>query len=314
MIKKEKHRERDKMFEDIKKNSPWQLIEKISKGWSKDDKYYIKTEDGQQLLLRLSNIIDYKAKKKEYEIVKKYSKLGFPMSEPVDFGLCQKNQKVYMLLTWVEGRDLEEVLPDLSVEKQYQLGKEAGRILKKIHSIKIEDSDMPLDSKKAKKLLQLSKYEKSKVRVEGDEGIIKYIRDNIDKIWKMDPVYMHGDYHPGNLIYRDDGSIGLIDFNRWEIGDPYEEFYKLESFGIDTSIPYCIGQIDAYFLDDIPEDFWIALAVYVAHASLYSIKWAEKFGQEDIDGMIERFHRSFENYDGFKSHVPKWYVNKNRYK
>ena len=73
----------------------------------------------------------------------------------------------------------------------------------------------------------------------------------------------------------------MIDFNRWEVGDPYKEFYKLESFARELSIPYCIGQIQAYFDDNIPEDFWSILAVYVAHASLFSIKWAEKFGQAD---------------------------------
>lgn len=38
-------------------------------------------------------------------------------------------------------------------------------------------------------------------------------------------------------------AIGVIDFNRWEVGDPYEEFYKLESFARELSVPYCIGQI-----------------------------------------------------------------------
>lgn len=65
-------------------------------------------------------------------------------------------------------------------------------------------------------------------------------QSEIKKIWKEPPVYMHGDFHPGNLIYMRDGTIGVIDFNRWEVGDPYEEFYKLESFGVEVSIPYCI--------------------------------------------------------------------------
>ena len=112
---------------------------------------------------------------------------------------------------------------------------------------------------------------------------------------------------PGNLIYTPEGKIGVIDFNRWEVGDPYEEFYKLESFGRELSVPYCIGQIDSYFQDHVPVDFWKALAVYVAHASLYSIKWAEKFGQEEIDGMIRRCRIAFDDYDGFSSVVPRWY-------
>lgn len=103
--------------------------------------------------------------------------------------------------------------------------------------------------------MQLSRYEESNVRIENDEIAIKYVKDNIKNIWTKEPVYMHGDFHPGNLIYMNDGSIGVIDFNRWEVGDPYEEFYKLDSFGIELSVPYCIGQVDAYFDDDIPLDF-----------------------------------------------------------
>lgn len=120
-------------------------------------------------------------------------------------------------------------------------------------------------------------------------------------------MYLHGDFHPGNLIYMQDGSIGAIDFNRWEVGDPYEEFCKLESFGIEISIPYCIGQIDTYFNDDVPQDFWTANAVYAAQASLFFIKWAENFGQADIAGMVRRAKATFENFDDFTVSVPNWY-------
>ena len=108
--------------------------------------------------------------------------------------------------------------------------------------------------------------------MEGDGHAIAYVRENIDRIRSVPPVYLHGDFQPGNLILRPDGSIGVIDFNRWEDGDPWEEFYKPESFGVEISIPYCIGQIDAYFDDTVTEDFWRVLAVYSAHASLFSIK------------------------------------------
>lgn len=300
------------MFDDIKNSDCWKNIKLISKGWSNDKKYYITTKDEKHFLLRISDIDQYEVKQKEYEIIKKYSALGVHMSMPIDFGICNDGNNVYMLLTWIEGNDLENVLSKLPEREQYQLGRKAGKILKQIHSIKVDSSDSPITSKKTKKLLQLSRYEESQVRIAGDDIAIKYVKDNIDKIWKKQPVYMHGDYHPGNLIYTPDGNIGVIDFNRWEIGDPYEEFYKLESFGIEHSIPYCIGQIDAYFDDEIPEEFWVVLAVYVAHASLYSIKWAEKFGQKEIDGMVERCRMAFADYDDFNLYVPKWYTDKYR--
>lgn len=292
----------------IESSKNWKSVEMVSKGWSSDKKYFVTTNIGELLLLRISDINQYDAKKKEYEIITKYSKLGISMSMPLEFGVCNEGENVYMLLSWIEGKDLEEILPDLPEKEQYLLGREAGKILKKIHSIPVEEVDIPMNTKREKKLLQLSRYEDSQVRISNDEIAIEYVKANINLIWKETPVYMHGDFHPGNLIYKADGSIGVIDFNRWEVGDPYEEFYKLESFGIEVSIPYCIGQIDAYFEDKILEDFWIANAVYVAQASLFSIKWAEKFGQEEIDGMVRRARVSFANFEDFRRYIPKWYT------
>ena len=293
---------------NIKNSSAWLSCEKITKGWSSDEKYKIETQDGQALLLRISDISAYEYKKKEFEIVQKYSKLGFEMSQPLDFGICNGGNSCYMLLTFVEGRDLEEALPTLSEKEQYLLGRKAGEILKRIHSMALDECDIPTQTKRERKLYQLARYEESPhLRVENDENVIEFVKNNIDLIWKEVPVYQHGDFHPGNLIYMSNGEIGVIDFNRWEVGDPYEEFYKLESFAIEVSVPYSVGQIDAYFDGEIPMDFWGALAVYCAHAALFSIKWAEKFGQKDVDGMVERCHRAFENYDKFNSVVPKWY-------
>lgn len=300
------------MYFGINSSAAWKSVEPVSKGWSGDKKYFVRTESGEKLLLRLADIGQYDIKNKEYEIIKKYSETGIKMSLPIEFGVCNERKNVYMLLTWIEGRDLEEVLPELSENEQYMLGREAGSILRKIHSIPTDEADIPADTKKAKKLLQLTRYEESQVRLFGDKDVIEYVRNNIDLIWRKKPVYMHGDFHPGNLIYMNDGSIGVIDFNRWEVGDPYEEFYKLQSFGIENSISYCIGQIDAYFNNEVPEDFWSTLAVYVAHASLFSIKWAEKFGKKDVEGMVKRCKAAFEDYDNFKLHIPKWYTDKFR--
>lgn len=294
-------------FMDIPFVAEWKEARLIEKGWSDDKKYLVKTFAGEKLLLRLSDISNYDKKKKEYEIINKYAKLGFAMSMPVSFGECNQGQNVYMLLSWVSGMDLEEVLPNITEKEQYLLGRQAGEILKKIHGLVVESQDIPAKTKVEKKIKQLERYEASSVRAANDKVAVQYVKDNINKIWSKGSVYLHGDFHPGNLIYMEEGLLGVIDFNRWEVGDPYEEFYKLESFARELSVPYCIGQIDAYFDDDIPNDFWEVLAVYVAHASLYSIKWAEKFGQDDIDDMTKRCLAAFKDYDNFKRHVPVWY-------
>ena len=166
------------MFDDIRQKSEWESIERISKGWSADEKYYIRTREGKSLLLRCSDIGKYEAKKKEYEMIKRCSQLGFLMSAPVDFGICNQGKTVFMLLTWMEGEDLEQVLPRLSADKQYMLGRKAGAILKKIHSLPVEQADIPQDTKKEKKLAQLSRYEQSQVRMEQDQAVIDYVRSS----------------------------------------------------------------------------------------------------------------------------------------
>ncbi|MFT4106894.1 MAG: phosphotransferase [Lacrimispora sp.] len=295
------------MFEELQKSGKWKRVVPIQKGWSDDRKYYIETADEQKLLLRTSDIKYYEQKKKEFDIIKKYSALSFEMSEPVDFGTLHSRQNVYMLLTWVDGDDLELALSKLDRDEQYRLGREAGEILREIHSLQIPADEFPAQTKIARKVALLQKYMESEHRIQGDEAVIKFINQNIHKIWSKPPVYQHGDFHPGNLILTPENKIGVIDFNRWEIGDPYEEFYKLESFGTDVSIPYCIGQIDAYFDNDVPADFWDILAVYVAHAALYSIKWAEGFGQTEIENMVRICNKSFAHYNNFEKSVPNWY-------
>ena len=300
------------MYFDIEASKDWLSAEQIAKGWSSDRKFLIQTRSGERRLLRLSDIGQYDAKRKEYGIIGKYSRLGFAMSAPREFGVCDGGRQVYMLLDWVEGSDLEATLPGLAEKEQYLLGRRAGEILRKIHSVPLDPADVPNQTKREKKLLQLSRYEASDLRIPNDAAAIRYVKENIDQIWRESPCYLHGDFHPGNLIYRRDGAIGVIDFNRWEVGDPWEEFYKLESFGTEVSVPYCIGQIDAYFGDAIPAGFWRANAVYVAQASLFSIKWAERFGQRDIDGMVKRAKAALEHFEGFTRTVPTWYTEEYR--
>lgn len=292
-------------FYDIPEASSWADVQAIDKGYSSDRKYLVQTKSGGKLLLRISGKDSYEKKKKEYEIIKKYAVVGFPMSMPIAFGICGEEQNVYMVLSWVEGCDLEKMLPKLSQEEQYRLGRQAGSILKGIHGVHMEELN-PLP-KTEKKIKQLERYLNSSVRAANDESAVRYVRENFYKMETETFVYQHGDFHPGNLIYMPDGNIGVIDFNRWEAGDPYEEFLKLQSFGVEVSIPYCVGQIDEYFDDKVPMKFWETLAVYVAHTSLYSIAWAEKFGQADVDGMLRRWDKACHDYDDFRKVIPGWY-------
>lgn len=296
---------------DIDDYDNWVNIKEIKAGWSLDRKYYIETKDNKRLLLRIADIDFYKRKKLEFNFIKKINNLNFSMSKAISFGLCNNQECVYMILSWIDGTPLCEILNQLPETKQYLLGIDAGKILKSIHSIPIETCDISTKSKIAHKLKQLKNYETSQFRVENDENIISYIKNNINKIDSLPPVYQHGDFHAGNLILNPNKSLGVIDFNRYDCGDKYEEFLKVQSFDVEISIPFSIGQINGYFDNNPPRDFWEILSVYVAHTSLFSINWAEKFGTEAINDMKRRCEEAISDYNNFQEIIPRWYKTNN---
>lgn len=293
----------------IPNSEAWTRIEPVLKGWSSDKKYYVEAGDGQKLLLRLSSREAFERKQAEYEFIEQVNQLDFPMSRVMDCGVCNDGQNTYMLLTWVEGRPLEECILLFSVAEQYKLGVQTAGVLKQIHSIPNRNNLSNWEANmQAKILARVKNYENFPYRVEGDETAITYIRENIDLLSHVEKVYQHGDFHIGNLIYTTQGQIGVIDFNRCDSGDYVEEFYKLQAFDRERSVPFARGRIHGYFEGEPPKEFWMRMALYVAYSSLFSIVWAIPYGLADIEGMGERCTVALADYDGFKKVVPGWYV------
>lgn len=290
----------------------WRSIEPVLKGWSNDKKFYIEDNEGNKLLLRLSPGKAFARRQDEFALIKRLNQLGFPMSQAVSFGTCSsagREELVYMLLTWVEGIPLDDCLAALTPEEQYKLGVEAGGILRRIHSIR-NDHDLTgwEEAMQAKILSRIKEYEDCPYHLKGDEQAIHYVKENIGSIHNVEKVYNHGDYHVGNLIYTPEGGIGVIDFNRWDIGDYAEEFYKVQFFDRELSVPFARGKLDGYFAGPPPEAFWRRQALYVAYSSLFSIKWAIPYGMADITSMMERGRQAFLDYDDFQRSIPRWYT------
>jgi aminoglycoside phosphotransferase (APT) family kinase protein len=122
-------------MKDIPQYKEWIKSEQINKGWSNDKKYYIETQSGENLLLRLSDVSEYDKKQAEYDAIKKLDNFDIFMSRPLAFGICNNGKSVYSILSWLDGEDAEKVLPALSEKEQYKLGIKSGQILRQIHSI-----------------------------------------------------------------------------------------------------------------------------------------------------------------------------------
>lgn len=279
----------------------------IEKGWSGDKKYYIETAHDEKLLLRISGISEYDRKKAEFEIMQKVCDTGAPSSVPVDFGVCGEGNSVYSLFTWIEGEDAERILPKLSREEQYNLGIDAGKLLTKLHAIPAPKEQEDWELRFNRKIdTKIRKYEECGIRFPGDSMILGYIEENRVLLAGRPQTFQHGDYHIGNMIVSPEGKIFVIDFNRFDFGDPWEEFNRIVWCAA-ASPAFAAGRIDGYFGGRPPEEFFRLLALYISSNTLSSIYWAIPFGQGEIDTMMKQAKNVIDWFDGMRDPVPRWY-------
>lgn len=293
---------------DIPRFDSFEKIELVNKGWSNDKKYYIETIDGKRLLLRVTDIAEYDRKKIEFEMMQRVMALGVPMSQPVAFGTCADGKSVYSLLTWCDGKEAEEILPSLTETEQYVLGLKSGEILKKMHSIPAPETQEVWAVRFNRKTdYKIQKYRECGLRFDGDDQIIDYIGKNRKLLENRPQCYQHGDYHVGNMILSPENELSIIDFNRPDFGDPWEEFNRIV-WSAAVSPHFATGQLNGYFGGQPPLDFFRLLAFYIASNTLSSIYWAIPFGQSDLDTMMRQSQDVLRWFDNMQNPIPTWYL------
>lgn len=283
----------------------------LDKGWSNDRKYCIADENGTRYLLRISDMAKFRVKQLEFDMMKMVWALGVPMCQPLEFGTCEEG--VYSIQSWIEGDDAEEVVRNLSDAEQYAYGLEAGGILRKIHSIPAPSSMEGWESRFGRKMdMKIKKYEECPIQHEKGQAFIDYINQNRHLLKNDRPqVYQHGDYHIGNMMIDRAGRLCIIDFDRNDYGDPWEEFNRIVWCA--QSVPlFASGMVDGYFDSDVPPEFWKTLALYISSNTLSSIYWAVPFGQEEINTMHNQADEVLVWYDDMRNPVPTWYCKGNR--
>jgi serine/threonine-protein kinase len=292
---------------DIPHYSSWVKIHPITKGFSMDKKYFIENDVGQKMLLRISDITHYQSTQQYFEEIKNIATLGFNMSRPLDFGMCANKTCVYSLFTWVEGKDASSILPNLSESRQYEHGITAGNILRKIHTLPAPLKQKSWEVRFEQKIQQkLKNYANCNEKLERDTEIIQFMHENRSYLANRPQVLHHGDFHPGNLIISRDDELGVIDFNRMEFGDPWEEFTRVV-FSRRVSLPFTLGQIHGYFNNEVPDLFFRLMVLYIATNTISSIPWAVPYGEEEVDFMRTMADEVLQYYDGFKTYIPRWY-------
>ena len=278
----------------------------IDKGWSGDRKFCAVTEDGQKFLLRISSIDRLERKRREYEKMTELARLDIPMCRPVEFGICKEG--AYSIQSWIDGEDAQERIMSMDRNDQYRYGIDAGRILRKIHTIPAPKNIPAWEYRfNAKIDRKIAMYKDCPIKYEhGDDAFLRYIAENRHLLDGRPQCYQHGDYHVGNMMIDRNGVLTIIDFDRDDFGDPWEEFNRIV-WCAQAAPAFASGMVDGYFDGAVPMAFWKLLALYICSNTLSSLPWAVPFGEDEIQVMHHQGAQVLQWYDGMKQVVPNWY-------
>ncbi|SFM33724.1 Predicted kinase, aminoglycoside phosphotransferase (APT) family [Gracilibacillus orientalis] len=286
------------MIESIPMVNSAKVMEKIEKGFSRDQKYIL----DYQYLLRIFPVEEIDKRKVEYQTLKKLAEISDFVPEPIEFG------KGYMILTYLPGEDGEDALQNLTEQDQYIAGLSAGRELRKLHQLDAPQ-DYPSWYKVKKEKSDNYLYELKKLDL--DQSLCSllqhYIKDN-EPIMKNRPnKFQHDDIHPSNLLINQKKFSGIIDFQRMDWGDPVHDLQKLGFFSVQVSIPFTNGVIDGYCREKPTQAFWELYTLYSAMHVVSALVWGKRISSVQTNLLYNYSLRVLEDHDHFSKIIPSWY-------
>lgn len=286
----------------------FQEVKKIDKGFSHDEKYFVLMKHSdEKFLVRFFPIEEIDERLREFNLIKEIGIHSPKTIQGKNYGVIRG--KGYMITNYVEGVDAEEILPTLSEETQYSIGYEAGQELLKIHQVQAPEHIENWGERKQRKHLRyLEAYRHCGFKLKHDEKLIQFISDHLHLMENRPNVFLHDDYHPCNLIVQNGVFNGVIDFGRYDWGDPIHEFLKTGQFSRNISIPFSIGLIQGYSQGKEPsEEFWTLYSLYLAMSIFSGIVWSLKVAPDTFESMLDKINLLLLDHHYFDEVKPEWY-------
>ncbi|MGE7999275.1 phosphotransferase [Lysinibacillus sp. NPDC093190] len=144
--------------------------------------------------------------------------------------------------------------------------------------------------KERNSVFYLNEYKKGSYQLPKEHKILNFIENNFHILKDRPIALLHDDFHLGHIIVLSNTYNGVIDFNGYDFGDPYYNFYNLSLFSRRHSIPFCIGQINGYFTESPDDTFWRIYALYAAMNIISTIVWTKRYDEQSFDDALQRIH------------------------
>jgi aminoglycoside phosphotransferase (APT) family kinase protein len=157
---------------------------------------------------------------KEYEWVPKLARfLEIPISEPVFKGSPDKSYP----WSWIVAKWNEGCNPPFEENDEYELlAKDLANFLNELHGIQLANGPSSRRGISLKEIDTETKNAIDELRGEIDTQSITSLWNQLSNAppWGKDPVWVHGDFLPGNILVQNNRLSAVIDFSCVGIGDP----------------------------------------------------------------------------------------------
>ena len=272
------------------------VIETINKGYSSDKKVIVRRGNEKFIVRTFEG--NQERREQEVALLKKLEELNANSLRVISL------EEGKMVTSYIEGEDAEEAITKLPREAQYQIGVEASKDLRKIHLIQAPTNDW-YERQSAKYRRYIERYQELPLKVQGDEQIMGFIEERLHLMKDRPNVLQHDDFHLPNLIVKDGKYVGVIDFGRFDWGDPIWDFIKLGMFSTEKSVPFAKGLIEGYYNGEPSKEFWELYALYLAMSVFSAIVWGQIQGE--CDKLLKHVDRYIKDHKCFTQPVPVWY-------
>jgi aminoglycoside phosphotransferase (APT) family kinase protein len=157
---------------------------------------------------------------KEYEWVPKIARLlTIPISEPLFRGAPSESYPLLWTVTkWNEGYN-----PHFEKNNEYEmLAKDLATFLNELHEIVLPNGPYSRRGVSLKEVDTETRKALSELESEIDIQSVTHLWNQLSNVsaWCNEPVWVHGDFLPGNILIQNNRLSAVIDFSDVGIGDP----------------------------------------------------------------------------------------------
>lgn len=180
----------------------------------------------------------------EFNLLRQINKSGVNTPVPYFFDISDPNWSFYTMQR-IDGMNFVDKLLK-NKEGQNGLLRQFYSVMVKLHQI--DPSLVPLLKEQEPRVSIISEIQRSKRIIENYEitelfGILNYLETELDNIEFTQPVLLHGDFHPNNVLLSKDDRLYIIDWTNVYLGD-----FRVDlAFSI-TAFNSIMGDLTDYFV------------------------------------------------------------------